>query len=104
MRFTLRSTDAFDRWVEALRDARAKAAIARRLARLTDANPGDVKALGAGVMEMRIDFGPGYRIYYARKGAVVLVLLCGGDKSSQPKDIVAAKSLAALWTDLGDDT
>jgi putative addiction module killer protein len=75
----------------------ARAKIAVRIDRLALGNPGDVKAAGAGVSEMRIDYGPGYRVYFARRGNVVVVLLCGGDKASQTRDIAAAKVLAAEW-------
>jgi putative addiction module killer protein len=91
---TLQETEAFTVWMEGLRDARAKARIAQRLDRLARGNPGDVKPVGDGISEMRIDYGPGYRVYYCRHGAVLIVLLCGGDKSTQKKDIKVAKQLA----------
>jgi len=86
-----------------LRDARAKAAVARRIARLRDGNPGDAKSIGEGVSEMRIDYGPGYRVYFTRRGAVVVLLLCGGDKSTQAKDIAKAKELARSWSNDEDE-
>jgi putative addiction module killer protein len=91
---TLQETEAFTVWMEGLRDARAKARIAQRLDRLARGNPGDVKPVGDGISEMRIDYGPGYRVYYCRHGAVLIVLLCGGDKSTQKRDIKVAKQLA----------
>jgi putative addiction module killer protein len=80
--------------MEGLRDARAKARIAQRLDRLARGNPGDAKPVGSGISELRIDYGPGYRVYYCRLGTVLIVLLCGGDKSTQKKDIKVAKQLA----------
>ena len=73
------------------------------IARLRDGNPGDVKPLGDGVSEMRIDTGPGYRVHFTRRGAVIVLLLCGGDKSTQPKDIAKAKALAQSWIDDEDE-
>ena len=87
-------TQEFVRWLENLRDAQAKARIVRRIDRLANGNPGDVKPVGEGVSEMRIDYGPGYRVYFVQRGQVVILLLCGGDKSSQAKDITLAKKLA----------
>jgi putative addiction module killer protein len=71
-----------------------------RIGRLEDGNPGNSRSVGAGVVEMKIDFGPGYRVYYVQSGDVVIVLLCGGDKSSQDKDIQRAKVLAGLLKDV----
>lgn len=90
-------SDRFDRWLRDLRDMRAAARIQVRLDRLALGNAGDVKSVGAGISEMRIDYGPGYRIYFTRRGALVIVLLCGGDKSTQARDIIEAKSIAAHW-------
>ena len=73
--------------------------MAARIDRLALGNPGDVKPVGAGISEMRIDYGPGYRIYYMQRGPIVIVLLCGGDKRSQQQDIDTAKALAAKWTE-----
>lgn len=70
-----------------------------RIRRLGLGNPGDVQPIGAGLSEMRIDYGPGYRVYYLEQGGVVVILLCGGDKRSQQKDIVRAKELAKEWKD-----
>jgi len=91
----IRQTAVFRDWVERLRDRRAKAKIAVRISRFEAGNPGDVEPVGEGVNEMRINYGPGYRVYFTRKGAIVVVLLCGGDKSSQKADIARAKKLAA---------
>ncbi|WP_407522937.1 type II toxin-antitoxin system RelE/ParE family toxin [Methylobacterium oryzisoli] len=88
-------TDVFDGWLNGLRDVRAKARIALRIDRLASGNPGDVKMVGDGVSELRIDYGPGYRVYFVRRGATVLLLLCGGDKSRQQQDIDRAKAIAA---------
>lgn len=88
-------TDTFDRWVRALRDARARGRIQVRILRLADGNPGDVRPVGNGVSELRIDYGPGYRVYFTQAGPVIVVLLCGGDKSSQAQDIIVAKRLSA---------
>jgi putative addiction module killer protein len=92
-------SDVFDHWFSRLKDRRAVAKIAVRIDRLATGNPGDVKPIGGGLSEMRIDYGPGYRDYYMQRKQVVIVLLCGGDKTTQARDIEAAKSLAALWKD-----
>ena len=93
--FEIRQTAIFARWLTGLRDERAKARIAERLHRFGAGNPGDIKSVGDGVTEMRIDYGPGYRVYYTRRGSVVVILLCGGDKRGQQRDIRRAKTLAA---------
>ncbi len=90
-------SETFDNWLETLRDIRAKARIEARIRRLSLGNPGDVKPVGEGVSEMRIDYGPGYRVYFTQRGPVVIVLLCGGDKASQERDIVRAKAIASEW-------
>jgi len=87
----------FDGWLRGLRDVRAVARIQARIDRLALGNPGDAKPVGAGISEMRIDYGPGYRVYYMQRGRIVIILLCGGDKSTQPQDIETAKTLAAEW-------
>ena len=89
----------FDRWLTSLRDRQARAKVQARILRLSLGNPGDVKSVGEGVLEMRIDHGPGYRVYFVQHGPVVVVLLCGGDKSTQDKDIAQAKAIAAQWKD-----
>ncbi len=92
-------SDVFDEWLEDLRDERAKGRIVQRLVRLSAGNPGDVKPVGEGVSELRIDYGPGYRVYYMRHGEEIIVLLCGGDKSTQDRDIRKAKEIAEDWRD-----
>lgn len=87
----------FDRWLTGLRDRRAVTRIAARLDRLASGNSGDAQPVGDGVSELRIHYGPGYRVYFLQRGPVLIVLLCGGDKSSQDKDIIQAKALAAEW-------
>ena len=86
-------TEEFDTWLKALRDARAKAKIISRIERLADGNPGDVKPVGNGIIEMRIHYGPGYRVYYCQQGETIVIILCGGDKDSQAKDIETAKEI-----------
>lgn len=91
----VRSTARFSRWLDRLKDERAKARIALRIRRISLGNFGDMKSLGDGVSELRIDYGPGYRVYFARTGKTVVILLAGGDKRSQSRDITMAKALAA---------
>jgi putative addiction module killer protein len=93
--FQIQKTDEFDRWLSGLADQSAQARIASRIERLGVGNPGDVKPVGAGISEMRIPYGPGYRIYFKQTAKVILLLLCGGDKSTQEKDIKRAKQIAA---------
>lgn len=93
----IRETEVFSAWLSKLRDQNAKARIAARIRRLAFGNPGDVKPIGSGLSELRIPYGPGYRVYFTQRGATIIVLLCGGDKKSQRDDIGRAKSLAALW-------
>lgn len=90
----IRQTDRFRKWFAGLRDLRARIQIARRIERAEAGNLGDVSPVGDGVSEMRIHYGPGYRLYFARRGAAIIILLCGGDKSSQPRDIEAAREMA----------
>lgn len=87
----------FDRWLRRLRDRRAVARIVARLLSAEDGHLGDVRYVGGGVSEMRIQYGPGYRIYYITRGIEVIVLLCGGDKNSQRRDIARAKQMANAW-------
>ena len=89
----IRKTEEFEKFMQDLRDERAKAKIAARIDRLADGNPADVKPVGEGVSEMRINYGPGYRVYYSLQGSTLLLLLAGGDKSSQQRDIAGALSL-----------
>lgn len=90
----LRKTEAFAKWLDGLDDIRARARILVRMERLAAGNPGDAKAVGEGVSELRIDYGPGYRVYYRRHGREVVLLLAGGDKSTQAKDFKTALRLA----------
>ena len=92
--FEVRRTDAFDGWLKGLRDSKGRSKIQARIDRLANGNPGDVGPIGDGLSEMRIDFGPGYRVYVQQRGTVLVVLLCGGDKSTQARDIRLAKKLA----------
>ena len=87
-------TDEFARWLKSQRDAVARAKILVRIERLADGNPGDVAPVGEGVSELRVHHGPGYRVYFVRRGEEIVILLCGGDKSSQASDIAHAKKLA----------
>jgi putative addiction module killer protein len=90
----IRQTDEFSDWLSSLKDTRAKAKIAARIVRLAHGNPGDVKPVGSGLSELRIDTGPGYRVYFVQRGSALIMLLCGGDKGSQTADIARAHSLA----------
>jgi putative addiction module killer protein len=87
-------TEVYANWFSRLRDRQAKARINVRIRRLSLGNPGDVSPVGAGVSELRIDYGPGYRVYYVRQGDILVILLAGGDKSTQSKDIATAIGLA----------
>lgn len=89
-------TDVFDDWLKGLRDLKGRARVDMRIRRLAEGNPGDVRPIGKGVSELRIDTGPGYRVYYATKGDEIILLLAGGDKSTQTRDIEKA---LALWED-----
>jgi putative addiction module killer protein len=91
--FELQQTETFRKWRTRLKDDRARAAIASRLDRLAYGHAGDVEPVGEGISELRIHYGPGYRIYFHRRGQAVVLLLSGGDKRSQAKDIKAAKRL-----------
>ena len=90
----VRQTDVFAAWFAGLRDRRARARITARIRNLSLGNPGDVKPVGGGVSEMRIDYGPGYRVYFVGRGDVVVILLCGGDKRRQDRDVARALELA----------
>src|SRR4051812_36012940 len=94
MQIEIRQTDVFAAWFKGLRDRDARARITVRLRRLSLGNPGDVKPVGSGVSEMRVDSGPGYRVYFIGRGDAVVVLLCGGDKRTQTRDIARALALA----------
>ena len=90
----VRKTEVCAKWLDTLNDIRAKARILVRIERLAAGNPGDVKPVGGGVSELRIDYGPGYRVYYKKHGRQVVILLAGGDKRTQAKDIKSAMRLA----------
>jgi putative addiction module killer protein len=90
----LKQTQTFAKWESRLRDKRARTIIASRLARLAHGLPGDAEPVGEGVSELRIHYGPGYRVYFQQRGTVLIVLLCGGNKKTQARDIVMAKKLA----------
>jgi len=90
----VRQTETFRAWLDGLRDDNARVRIGIRIQRLERGNPGDVKPVGNGVSEMRIDYGPGYRMYFVQRGKTVVILLCGGDKRSQARDIARAIEMA----------
>ena len=90
----IRKTETFVKWIDGLHDIRARARILARIERFAAGNRGDVKPVGEGVSEMRIDYGPGYRVYFRQKGQKVVILLAGGNKSTQPKDIKTALRLS----------
>ena len=90
----IRKTERFATWLDNLVDLRARARIQARIERLSGGNPGDVEPVGEGVSELRIHYGPGYRVYFKKRGRELIILLAGGDKSSQAKDIKAALRLA----------
>jgi putative addiction module killer protein len=90
-------SEEFDGWLKRLRDLRARARVQAHITRLSMGNPGDVKPVGEGISEMRIDYGPGYRVIFFQRGDVLVVLLCGGDKSTQDRDIDNAKAIAQRW-------
>ncbi|MFA7059815.1 MAG: type II toxin-antitoxin system RelE/ParE family toxin [Pedobacter sp.] len=91
----IRKTDLFAKWIDNLRDVQAKARVLVRIERLASGNAGDVKPVGAGLSELRIDYGPGYRVYFTKRGSELIILLAGGDKSSQAADIKVAIRLAS---------
>ena len=92
--FELRKTEVYSRWLDGLRDVRARARVLVRVERLAAGNPGDVRPVGEGVSELRIDYGPGYRVYFKKQGGTIVVLLAGGDKRTQSRDIEIALRLA----------
>ena len=100
--FLIEQSVEFRSWLKGLRDRRAQERISQRIARLGVGLLGDAKPVGEGVMELRIDHGPGYRLYFIRRGPIVILLLCGGDKGSQKRDIARAKALAAQVEDRTD--
>jgi len=91
--YQIQQTDVFAKWLSKLKDRRAAARMLARIESLRQGNAGDSKSLGSGLHELRIHFGPGYRIYFTRKAGLVVLLLCGGDKSSQSKDIARARNI-----------
>lgn len=90
----VRQTEVFASWLADLRDKQVQAKIWARIRRAQLGNLGDVKPVGEGVSEMRVDFGPGYRLYFVQRGPILVILLCGGDKRTQPRDIQMAKDMA----------
>ena len=98
--FEVRQTESFANWLEGLKDHRAIARIDIRIRRLSLGNMGDAKSLGEGLSEMRVDYGPGYRLYFTRRGERIVILLCGGDKKRQSADIARAR---LLLKELADD-
>lgn len=97
--FEVRQTEGFAAWLDGLKDTKAAERIAMRIARMQSGLLGDVKPVGESVSELRIDHGPGYRLYFVQKGRVLIVLVCGGTKGSQKRDIARAKALAAELED-----
>jgi len=95
--FALKQTETFRKWQTKLKEERARASIASRLDRLAYGHAGDAEPVGDGISELRIHYGPGYRVYFQRRATTLIVLLCGGDKSTQAKDIKTAKRLAVEW-------
>jgi putative addiction module killer protein len=92
-------TDTFDKWLNNLRDRQAKTRILARIRNMSLGNLGDVKPVGEGISESRIAYGPGYRLYFIQQGEILVILLNGGDKSTQKSDITKAKKLAKDWRD-----
>src|SRR5260370_18736675 len=95
----VRQTDLFADWLRKLRDEQARARIQIRIRRVSLGNFGDIKSVGEGVSELRIDYGPGYRVYLLQKGTLLVILLAGGTKRTQHADIIKAKALAKEWSD-----
>jgi putative addiction module killer protein len=93
----VRQTEVFARWLAGLRDRQARTRVQARIDRLELGNPGDVRPVGSGVSETRIDYGPGYRVDFVQRGALVVILLAGGDKRTQDRDIATAISLARIF-------
>ena len=94
-----RKTDYFAKWLDELKDFQARARVQARIERLAAGNPGDIEPIGEGVSELRINYGPGYRVYFKKRGRELIILLAGGDKSTQPKDIKVALRLARNLTE-----
>jgi len=100
---TLKQTAQFKKWLKSLKDSRAKAKIAQRIQRLKLGNAGDVKPVGGGISELRVDYGPGYRVYYTQEGKVIYLVLNGGTKKTQEGDIREAKKIAKEARKQDDD-
>ena len=99
MTIEIRRTEDYTVWIDELKDRHARVRIASRIDRLMFGNPGDVRPVGEGISELRIHFGPGYRVYFMQRGSIFVLLLCGGDKSTQDRDIRKAKDLALSLKD-----
>lgn len=97
--FEVRQSSIYRDWFDRLRDRQARVRIDARISRLSMGNAGDAKSVGSGVSELRIDYGPGYRVYFSRKGKTIILLLCGGDKRTQQADIDRAIEIAKHWTE-----
>lgn len=95
--FEITKSDTFERWLMGLKDRQARLRVLSRVDRLSEGNPGDVKPVGGGISELRIDYGPGYRVYFMKRGPLVIVLLAGGDKRTQQADIKRAITIAKDW-------
>ena len=95
--FEIIKSDTFERWLIGLKDRQARLRVMSRVDRLSEGNPGDVKPVGGGISDLRIDFGPGYRVYFMKRGLLVIVLLAGGDKRTQQVDIKRAIKIAKDW-------
>ncbi|HEY0940480.1 MAG TPA: type II toxin-antitoxin system RelE/ParE family toxin [Steroidobacter sp.] len=96
-RFEIFRSATFDQWLSGLRNRQARTRVHARIDRLRSGNSGDARSVGDGVSELRIDHGPGYRVYFMRRGVDAVVLLCGGDKRTQPRDIERAMTIAQDW-------
>ena len=92
--FEVRKTEVYAKWLDGLQDVRARIRVLVRVERLAAGNPGDVRPVGQGVSELRIDYGPGYRVYFKKRGRMMIILLAGGDKRTQSQDIEKAMRLA----------
>ena len=99
----IRRSSVYKKWLKKLKDREAIARIDTRVRRLAAGNPGDVKSAGEGISEMRIDYGPGYRVYYKDTGKEIIILLCGGDKTTQEADIAKAKEIAIAYNQEEED-
>lgn len=99
----VRRSDVFKKWIKKLRDERARYRINARIKRLETGNPGDVEPVGEGISEMRIDYGPGYRVYYKEVGLEIIILLCGGDKRTQDEDIQNAKKIIVAYNSIKEE-